>query len=317
MNNCDCGPVCDLSCSTSPRLFVFGEWLFLRAADADLAHAQQQNGTGGAGTVPFGTIGTLELEHSSGFRLGGGIACGACSGVEFSYTFFESDSFNSVDPPFIPGGGGAVGSLVHHPAASITASVGPLDAVYEIDYQLADIVYSNQLLSGNRYVVNYLLGAQFAHLDQDFAQAGFFSGGAQGAIDTITAIDFDGAGLKAGLDSEHCLRGGLSVYGRATAAVLVGEFRSEYVMVNRTADVLLAQAIWQDNRTVTQFEYELGLAWLSANQRCRFATGYMVSVWNDAVTTPEFIDAVRKDNYTNVDGELSFSGLVSRVEMRW
>ncbi len=73
----------------------------------------------------------------------------------------------------------------------------------------------------------------------------------------------------------------------------------------------------RDNRVVTQLEYEVGLAWLSRSQRCRYSMGYMVSQWDNMVTTPEFIDGVKANKYTNVDGELSLSGLVSRVEVRW
>ncbi len=241
--SCDCDLSCGSDCQRVPGMILFGEYLFLRVSDADLAHAQQQNGIGGAGTVPFGDIGTLEIENQSGVRLGGGIGCGDCSGVLFSYTFFESDSFNSVEPPFIPGGGGAVGSLVHHPALSITASVGPVDAAYQIDMQLADVMFTNRLVSGCGYAINYLLGAQYGHIEQDFAQTGNFSGGTSGTLDTFTAIDFDGGGLKAGFDSEHCLCGGLTVYGKATGALLAGEFRSQYVMLNSTTEQLLCLPI--------------------------------------------------------------------------
>ena len=63
--------------------------------------------------------------------------------------------------------------------------------------------------------------------------------------------------------------------------------------------------------------HELGFAVMSKNERCRFSAGYMISQWDNMVTTPEYFDAVKADKYTNVDGQLSFSGLVSRVEMRW
>ena len=51
----DCG--CMMCCCTPPwahRTYVFGEYLYLLPTDADMAHAFQQNGVGGPGTVPDG-----------------------------------------------------------------------------------------------------------------------------------------------------------------------------------------------------------------------------------------------------------------------
>ena len=114
--------------------YVFGEFLYLRSTGGDVSHAQQQNGIGGAGTVPFGSIGTVNQDFEPGFRVGFGCYLDECSSITGSYTFFESSSTDVVDLPIITGGGGAVGSLVHHPQASLTASVGPVEATQSIDF---------------------------------------------------------------------------------------------------------------------------------------------------------------------------------------
>ena len=298
----------------APSSSVFVDWLYLRATGANVAHAQQQNGIGGAGTVPFGNIGSVETDDDCGVRAGMNLACGPCSSILLSYTFFETDGFNVVEPPNITGGGGAVGSFVHHPGAAITASVGPVLATYEIDFQLADILYRGALSSGPCHSVNYLVGLQYGDLEQGFTQNGVFSGGQQGVIDTITSIDFDGGGLKAGLDADRRLSGGFSVYGRLTGAVMSGEFNSRYTMLNSTTDTLLAHSHWKDDRLVAQVEYELGVGWTCPSERWRFSSGYMFSHWMNVVTTPALIDAVRADNYVDVDDTLSFEGFVTRVE---
>ena len=97
------------------RSSVFGEFLYLHVTDADVAHAQQQNGVGGAGTVPFGRIGTVDPDHEPGFRAGFNIACSNCSSIVGSYSYYESQAIDLLVPPVITGGGGAVSSLVHHP----------------------------------------------------------------------------------------------------------------------------------------------------------------------------------------------------------
>jgi Legionella pneumophila major outer membrane protein precursor len=300
-----------------PKFSWHLDWLYLQPSGVDLAHAQQQNGIGGAGTVPFGDIGTLDTDYDSGARIGFSVACGPCSAVEWSYTYFESDADSFLDPPVIPGGGGAVGSLVHHPGAAITASAGPVDAFYEIDFQLSDLLYRGSLTSSSCHSVSYLLGVQYGNLEQSFLQLGVFSGGSAGLIDTSSTIDFDGGGLKAGIDAERRIRGGLSIYSRLTGAVMSGQFSSRYTMLNSTTDVLLAQVNWKDDRVVSHLEYEIGFGWMSASEHWRFSSGYLFSHWMNAVTMPAFIDAVQADNYSDVEDTISFDGLVTRVEARW
>ncbi|MEX0643141.1 MAG: Lpg1974 family pore-forming outer membrane protein [Pirellulales bacterium] len=323
----DCGGYggCDNGCSDAfcgmycnqPRISVYVDWLSLQVSDADMAHAQQQDGIGGAGTVPFGEIGTVDIDYDSGVRIGGSIGCSPCAGFTWSFTNFESYNCETLWPPNIPGGGGAVGSLVQHPAAQITASAGPVDAAYDIDFRVADLMYRNFLIGGPCYTVNYQVGVQVGHLEQFFIQEGVFSGGQTGTIDTYTNIDFNGGGVKAGFDAERSLCWGFLTYCRATAAIMTGRFSSHYTMENSSTDILLARSKWKDDRVVPQLEYELGLGWTSPSGHWRFTTGYMLSYWGNVVTTPEFIDAVQADNYTDVDGNLTFDGAVSRVELRW
>jgi hypothetical protein len=318
-----CGDTCGSCCiedqcgGCGPRYRAFADYLYLQVTDADVAHAQQQNGIGGAGTVPYGDIGTIELEYNSGVRVGGIVACDDCSGVYYSFTHFESDAFSDLEAPDITGGGGAVGSLVHHPQAQITASQGPVNAEYEINYQLADLMFRRQWRGDGCWSVNYLIGAQYGRLEQDFAQTGVFSGGNAGTIDTFTTINFDGGGLKVGIDSERQFGLCFSGYSRLTAAAMSGRFTSRYTMLNSTTETLLAQANWKDDRVIAQVEYEIGLALTSCNRRWRWATGYMFSHWGNVVNTTEFIDAVRLDYYGDIDETVSFDGLVTRLEARW
>jgi hypothetical protein len=315
---CDCGVAyeCAPQCC-APKCRFWGEYLYLQSTDADVAHAQQQNGTGGAGTVPFGEIGTIGEGFNSGYRAGGSIACGPCTSVGVAYTFFESGSRSSLDAPFVPGGGGAVGSLVHHPGAALTASAGPVDASYQLDFQLADIAWRRVFHQTERYAAAFSAGFEYGHLEQDFAQSGVFGGGLGGAIDTSTEIDFDGAGISIGVDGDHQFGHGCGIYGRLTAAGMTGRFSSDYLMFNNSTDETLAQANWKDDRVIGRIEYELGASLTSMNNHWRVAAGYMFSYWTNVVTTPAFIDAVKADNYTNVGDTIGFNGLVGRVECMW
>ena len=79
-----CGECCDC-CGYGHCTAIWAEFLFLHPTGADVAHAQQQNGTGGAGTVPFGVIGTADPHYEPGFRLGAIINLSPCSSLVASY----------------------------------------------------------------------------------------------------------------------------------------------------------------------------------------------------------------------------------------
>jgi hypothetical protein len=291
----------------------------LHTTGVDMAHAQQQDGLGGAGTVPFGQVGAADPDYNLGVRVGGSVALSNCTSIVASYTFFETDARSTiVAPTAVGGGGGAVGSLVHHPGTALTASAGPVDAYYDIDFQMADAEFRALLWGSNRGWVNYSAGGRYAHLEQDFTQTGLFGGGLGGAIRTKTGIDFDGGGALFGLDGERLIgRRGFSVYGNAGVSPVVGQFSSDYRMTNQTTVTELARVQWKDDRVVTILDYELGLAWTGPQGRVRLSAGYLAQHWFNTVTTAELINSVQANNYTGAGEALSFDGLVTRVEVRF
>lgn len=295
---------------------VYGVFLMLHPVGADMHFAQQQNGTGGAGTTPFGEIGVADPDYDTGVRVGGLLALDAYTGVGVSYTFFESDSMGGVDAP--PIALGTVGSLVHHPGAAITSSAGPVRGEYAIDFQTAEIDTRHLLVATcNRWVYG-TLGARWADLDQDFRTHGVYAGAQGGNILTSSELDYQGAGLRMGIDCEQLLgQTRLSIYGNAYASSLVGEMTGRYRMHNATTVTDLAIARWTDDRIVPMLEYELGIAWTNRNGCLRLSAGYTMIHWFNVATTPVFIDAVQADNYVDLGDTLSFSGLTSRVEWRY
>ena len=216
------------------------------------------------------------------------------------------------------GPGNAVGSLVQHPGAGIISSAGPLNATYDVDYELADVKYRRLLFGHNRAWMNYSVGGRFGHLEQDFLQTGAFSGSQSGVINVLTDIDFDGAGLSFGLEGEGLIGcRGFSVYGNLGVSPLVGQFTSDYTMQNASTTALLARSVSKDDRFVTILDYELGLAWTSCNGCWRISSGYTASFWYNTITTPVFIDAVQADNYVDIGDTLSFDGITARIEYRF
>ena len=93
--------------------------------------------------------------------------------------------------------------------------------------------------------------------------------------------------------------------------------RCNYQMIDTPAVAKLATADWQDDRFVPIVEYEFGIAWTNCCNTWRLSTGYTAAFWFNAVTTREFVNAVRTNNYVDVGDTISFDGLTARAEYMW
>jgi hypothetical protein len=322
----DCGGCgeCDecvaMQCETpfwTHRSYIFGEYLYLLPTDADLAYAIQQNGVGGQGTVPAGTVGTLQPDFTSAYRVGFGVAIGCNATIGASYTNFHDHTTDSLAAP--PGiVGGTVASLVLHPGSLNAGSTSSLvDARYDISYQLADIEMRRLLSGGCRHALNYVVGARYGKLQQNFRQIGNFSP-PTGTIFTGTNIDFEGVGLRVGLEGEHRVGySGFAGYGKIAMNVLFGEFRSDYLQFDLTTEDTQANSDWNDRRVVPLLEYEVGVSWTSPGGHWRATAGYYTAFWFNTITTGQYIQAVQNADFVDVGETIAFNGFVTRAEFRF
>ena len=107
----------------------------------------------------------------------------------------------------IPGGGGAVGSLVHHPGAALTASAGPVDATYAVDFQLADVMCRTMWKKCADYMRWPSRSVPSSATSIRTSARAASSAAAWAARSTRhVEIDFDGGGIKIGVDGERPLQ---------------------------------------------------------------------------------------------------------------
>lgn len=298
------------------RTGVFGEYLLLRAFDVDMAHGIQQNGVGGLGTAPAGDVGTAQPGFTSGYRVGAAWSC--CCNTDVSVTYTEYATATSNLLLAAPGIGGTAASLVLFPNTVTAASTfDSLFATYSIDFQTFDIDYSTLLCGADYAKVNFLIGARYGHLQQDFQQNGVFAG-ATGEERTNTNIGFDGVGARAGLDGQWELGASrFAIYARSNLSVLFGNFTSNYSQFDVTTTTLEASSHWVDGRVLPILENQLGLEWTSCSGCCRFSAGYSTFYWFNTVDTAEFIQAVQSQSFTRASQTIAFTGLSARAECRF
>jgi hypothetical protein len=313
---CGCG-CCQGWCH---KINVFGEYLYLRARNAEVAYAVPIDGALGAPPeeVQVGPVAIVDPDYDSAFRFGAGFTLNECNAVVVTYTQFDTTTADAVT---LPGGAPAtaiIDSLVSHP--ELDAAVGPLDAAanLQIQFKTLDVDYKGLIAYCDDYKVNYLIGARWGQIHQHF-NASFTDIG----LDTVRSdVEFDGGGLRLGLEGErYATNTGFFAYGKAVSSLVGGEFKTRYQSRDLIADTLIADTSWRSGRIITINDLEVGIGWRNYCDNLRLNVGYTYSFWTNTVLTREWINAVQQNNFVdqsdNFNGLISFDGLTARVEVLW
>jgi len=313
---CDAG--CMVVCSCLPpwahRTSIFAEALYWRVRDAEVAYAVPIDGgivPPPAAPVQIGPVALTDPDYEPAFRMGGSFCLDECTSLIGTFTHFEVETQDAVtvSAPV------ALRSLLLHPG-NVAANCDFLDATaaLDLDLDMVDVDFRSVWFAGDCWAVNYIAGAGYAHLAQEFR--GVFTNA--GTTDTLLSdVDFDGAGLRFGIDGErHTSHHGFLMYGSAVASLLAGEFRTRYFWGN-TADPSIVDTSWRAGRLVPTVDIELGAGWQSHCGKFRFTVGYETSMWFNSITTDEWIQSVRNNNFVNISDTMTMDGATGRAEYRF
>jgi hypothetical protein len=307
-----CAAACDPGCCTKWRFF--GDMLYLRPASDKISFAVPINGaiTQPPGTPPVevGKTAVADIDFQPGFRFGFSRAVGCNADVAITYTYFDGDANAStaIDDPFV------LRSLVNHPGTTI-APTDFLEASASAvtRFHLVDVDYRRSIYCDSCSDLRYLAGVRYAHLDQSFASVLTNVT----TLETVdTDINFDGFGLRVGLEGERRACSGIFVTGRGTASFVGGRFRNEYLQGDNFRG-LVVDTGWKEDRLVSMLDLELGLGWASASNRFRIVGGYMVSAWYNTLRTNSLINSIRQTDEVDLHDTLTFDGFFTRAEVRF
>jgi hypothetical protein len=311
------GDYCDDCGGWTNRYFAFGEFLFLRPRNAEVAYAVPISSAAAAlGTqVQTGPVRVADPDYAPGFRVGGGVVLGPQSAVAVTYSQFDRDTFDAVS---LPGTGSVIRSLVSHPNPLVATGNG-LDtaAVLQTQFQLLDVDYKGLFHYSPQSQVAYVLGVRYANLEQHFA-AGFAP--ATGFQEVLAESEFDGGGLKLGLEGlRFHPTSQFFVYGKGYGSLVGGVFRAAYQLNDAGTNV--TNTSFEAGRLVTMIDLEAGVGWQNFTGNLRFSTGYMFTTWYNTVKVNEFINSVQTNNFvdpsTNYNGLITFDGLTAKIEVLW
>jgi hypothetical protein len=316
-----CCEGCEASCDCDkcrPRCSVFADLLYLRPGNVDLVYATEIDGTDPTLATPLGPVGIVTPDFEPGFRLGFGWHLDRCASLVATFTHFESRADDRIVANTGVAPTAVLVSNVFHPNAPVVG-VNSLEssATYDIDFEFVDLDYRHILLDGCLGELAGSLGARYGRLEQDFSSSQL-TGVATGLTTLETEIDYDGFGVRFGLDGEYRRKCGLLIYGRGVANFLAGDFQANYRQTSQFGATSVIANEFDDFRGITILEAELGFGFQSECGGLRATLGYVTNAWFNALTTTEYISRVRAGGYFGDESEpLTFDGLAARVEFRF
>jgi hypothetical protein len=311
----DCDSACFQECDAWAHFTsIYGGLLYLRPRNADVAYGVPIDGPvdaiPGNNPIQIGPVGMIDPDYDLGFQVGANLAINAMSSIVVDLMMFDGKTSSQIEtaPPDV------IRSLVSHPS-STSAATDFLAAQADLEVQLDtfDLGLRHLFVGGQVFAVNYSVAARYARLEQAFGSQ-FINNGEELVH---TDIDFDGVGLRLGVDAErHACGRPWRLYGRCAASFLAGKFQASYFQ-GQSFDPNVVDTSWEAGRIVPVLDLELGAGWSSPAGRVQLTAGYVFSAWLNTVTTQEFIHAVQQNDFLDLGDSLTFDGLVARAELRF
>lgn len=312
----------DGTCDPTYNIRAFGEYLYLRARDVEVPYAVESNlaiPPNFNSPIQTSPIALVDQDYSSGFRAGFALCLDDRTELAVTYSWFESSADHHItrDPsrPILQ-----ILPMVSHPSTP-TAITGTVEASAnaQIDFDLIDLDLRRVLAQSCQTDLFGTVGVRYGRLDQGF-EAQFFNGPTFDPLDArvMTDIDFEGIGLKLGLDGDYyATRLPVMGYMKGAVSLLAGEFNASYQQFAVGAPDPEVNTAWSAGRIVPTFDLEVGGGFYSPNGHLRATVGYCYSVWTNMVKTDDWIHGIQGNAFQNMDGAVTFDGLVLRVEGRF
>jgi hypothetical protein len=309
----DCGPQ-----GWTHHYFAYGEFLYLRPGNAEVAYAVPVNAAaaGGGSVVQTGPVHVADPDYAPAFRVGFGGVISPRTSLAVSYTSFDHNTFDSV---IAPGPAQTIHSLITSPNTLTGSGNGvAADAILQTEFKLVDVDVRSLLIYNPQWQVNYLIGARYGNLEQHLMSG---IAGPAGFEQVLAESEFDGGGVRTGLEGlRFHPTSQFFWYGRGYASFLAGTFRAryEYDSPNNATPTITSLNV---GRVVTMLDFETGLGWQNFTGNVRFSVGYMFSAWYNTVRLNDFISSVQTNSFaipsSDLRGLVTFDGLQSRIEVLW
>ncbi|HAA51553.1 MAG TPA: hypothetical protein DCE43_17675 [Planctomycetaceae bacterium] len=306
---CEPGNVSDVR--ANHRNGIRGEFLYLQARTVDIPFATPIDGIGET-AVPIGATLFVDPTHQPGFRVGFTDNRTADSSISTDFWHYQSQSQTSGS---MTGGSGFFEALLVHPnTTSVAADSLATDATFDIDFSIVDAHYRTTFHETDLCSIDLVAGARYVRIQEDLRA----SYSILGTTNLTTNLNFDGVGPRIGLELERPLDANRwNLFVRGYGSMLLGNVTANFTQTNALAGGTQATTSLDDSRFVPTTELEIGLNWNSANGHWNFSGGYYIATYHNALTTGRFIQGVQNHDLYKLEDDLTFSGLMTRIEVQW
>jgi hypothetical protein len=292
------------ACSDSFHLFFFGDYLYMRPRRRAQEYAIIDPNNNGR---VEGSIETLDWDWRSGFRAGGGIASPHGLEVGVFYTYLHSALTGGV---LAPSGGVLFATLTHPGTVDEVASAF---AATSFNYNVYDLEVGHTFTSGPSFSVRVFAGSRSARIDQNFNA---LYDGLTANKDFVTSrVQFDGHGARVGAEGFWESHSGLGLYGRASAALVLGDFKSHLAELNNAGTTVLVDVTDRFDKVIPVLELGFGATW--RYRGLRISAGYEYTNWFGLSDLPDFVDDFHQGKLVHRISDLSIDGLTVRAELRY
>jgi hypothetical protein len=302
---------CCLSGGYDGEMAFYGDFLYLRARDAEVAYAVPFDGpiVAGLNTIQVAPVGVADMDFQPGLRAGFDYIIHECAKVSAVYTMFESGTRDQVQTtaPLV------IRPIVGHPGTNTAGQTFvAANAQYDMSFDLVDFDVHRLLSYGPDHQLGYVVGLRFGQFEQTLQTN--YAGNTTMQVETD--IDFYGAGLRGGLEWERYIGCQWQFYARGCGSLVPGEFRADFDQ-RQAFDPRVVDTGWKGGRLVTMWDLEMGVGWTSKGGNFSLDAGYIFSAWTNVVQTDEWIRGVHNNSFIDMDDTMTFDGLVGRFTAKF
>lgn len=295
------------------NMFFTGDFLWWSANTDGLYYAQGNFGSPSVG-IPTGKhtdfaghLKRVKEEWSPGCRVGfGGNLPFDEWDAYLNWTWFHSDPKDSAketsDGPLLV--------LWAHPDSEETRFASRAHGKWDLTLNIIDFELGRALWIGEHLSLHPFLGIRGAWIDQEFKVKYRYATSPSFEGEIEAESDFEGVGVRAGLDLRFSLLNGWSIYGLATGALMYGHLdcdshqKANHHLIARTDDGF--------HRGVSTVQMGLGLQWDAYLGHDRFHVGVRMgweqNIWYGVTQFNRYHTQLQTGDLVQNNGDLTLQG---------
>jgi hypothetical protein len=280
--------------------YGFGEALIMKprrsASDYGIADANND-------IVPRGKSDSVLYDISLGVRVGIGYNTGNGWSVGLAYTNLR----NSDQRSLAVGPNGVIYPTLTRPGLIDVVSTANADV--SLEYDVFDFEFRKKVMLDESFAMKWGGGVKMASIRQELSS--FYNGRDANIARVLNINDFYGTGPSFGGETHWMTMGGLSVYSKGSAALLVGDMKTGLTETNNRGNTVNADIQDKFARVVPVVSAGVGLNYQFRNVKA--SVGYEVTNYFGLIQRTQFVDDFAEGKITTRSGDLSLDGFTFRL----